>query len=72
MRPRPRTALFCFLKKLSGVRKLTTFYLTKNYHRWVTFIALKTVQLAALCNWLCPHLCSYPCTYLHDYLCGYL
>ena len=23
-------------EKLSGVRKLTTFYLTKNDHRWVT------------------------------------
>ena len=28
----------CFLKNLSGLRKLTTFYLTKNYHRWVTFL----------------------------------
>ena len=32
---------FCFLKKMSEVRKLTTFYLTKNDHRWVTFISLK-------------------------------
>ena len=44
MRPRPRTALFCFLKKLSGVRKLTTFYFAKNDHRWVTFISLKTIN----------------------------
>ena len=29
----------------SGVRKLTTFYLTKNDHRWVTFISLKTIHL---------------------------
>ena len=33
----------CFLKKLSGVRMLTTFYLAKNDHRWVTFISLKTI-----------------------------
>ena len=30
----------CFLKKLSGVRMLTTFYLAKNDHRRVTFISL--------------------------------
>ena len=35
---------FCFLKKLSGVRKLTTFYFAKNDHRWVTFISLKTIN----------------------------
>ena len=35
---------FCFLKKLSGVRKLTTFYLAKNDHRWVIFISLKTIS----------------------------
>ena len=36
---------FCFLKKLSGVRKLTTFYLAaKNDHRLVTFISLKTIN----------------------------
>ena len=34
----------CFLKKLSGVRKLTTFYFAKNDHRWVTFIPLKTIN----------------------------
>ena len=38
---------FCFLKNLSEVRKLTTFYLTKNDHRWVTFIPLKTITLAS-------------------------
>ena len=26
---------------------LTTFYLTKNDHRWVTFISLKTITLAS-------------------------
>ena len=34
---------FCFLKKVSGVRKLTMFYLTKNDHRLVTFISSKTI-----------------------------
>ena len=34
-------AFFCFLKNLSGVRMLTTFYLAKNDHRWVIFISLK-------------------------------
>ena len=34
----------CFSKKLSGVRMLTTFYLAKNDHRWVTFISLKTID----------------------------
>ena len=33
-----------FLKKLSDVRKLTTFYLAENDHRWVTFISLKTIN----------------------------
>ena len=33
----------CFLKKLSGVRKLPTFYPTKNDHRLVTFIFAKTI-----------------------------
>ena len=28
---------------LSEVRKLTTFHLAKNDHRWVTFISLKTI-----------------------------
>ena len=27
---------------MTEVRKLTTFYLAKNDHRWVTFIFLKT------------------------------
>ena len=53
VRPRPRHALGlalrgvqenCFLKKLSGVRKLTTFYPAENDHRWVTFISLKTIN----------------------------
>ena len=35
---------FCFLKRFSEVRKLTTFYLAKNDHRWVTFISLKTIN----------------------------
>ena len=35
------THLFCFLNNLSGVRMLTTFYLTKNDHRWVILISLK-------------------------------
>ena len=33
-------------EKLSGVRKLTAFYLAKNDHRWVTFISLKTINSA--------------------------
>ena len=41
---RPVNRLFCFLKKLSGVRKLTTFYLVKNDHRWVTLIPLKMIR----------------------------
>ena len=35
----------CFLKKLSGMRTLTTFYLSKNDHRWVIFISLKTINI---------------------------
>ena len=35
--------VFCFLEKLSEMRKLTTFYLAKNDHRWVTIISLKTI-----------------------------
>ena len=35
---------FCCLKKLSGVRKLTTFYLAKNGHRWVTFYLARNDQ----------------------------
>ena len=31
-------------EKLSGVRKFTTFFLTKNDHRCVTFISLKTIN----------------------------
>ena len=38
------TCSFYFLKKLSGVRKLTTFYPAKNDHGWVTFISLKTIN----------------------------
>ena len=38
---------FCFLKKLSGVRTLTTFYIAENDHRWVTFISLKTIGFYA-------------------------
>lgn len=33
------------LKILSGMWKLTTFYLTKNDHWWVTFISLKTINI---------------------------
>lgn len=36
---------FLLLKILSGVRKLTTFYLAKNDHRWVTFIYSKTINI---------------------------
>merc|ERR1719506_3453413 len=36
-----------FLKNVSGVRTLTTFYLAKNDHRWVTFISLKTIGVDA-------------------------
>ena len=36
--------LFCILKKMSGLRKLPTFYFAKNDHRWVTFICLKTIN----------------------------
>ena len=36
--------VFCFLEKMSDVRKLTTFYLAKDDHRWVTFISLKTIN----------------------------
>ena len=39
--PRRVATLFCFLKKLSEVRMLTTFCLAKNDHRWVTFISFK-------------------------------
>ena len=35
---------FCFLNILSGVRRLTRFYLAKNDHRWVIFIFLKTIN----------------------------
>ena len=34
----------CFLKKLSGVRMLTTFYAAKNDHRWVSFYFSKNDQ----------------------------
>jgi len=33
---------FCFLKNLSGVRVLTTFYFSKNDHRWVKFYLFKS------------------------------
>ena len=35
---------FLLFEKLSEVRKLTTFYLAKNDHQWVTFISLKTIN----------------------------
>jgi len=35
--------LFCFLNNSDVLRILTTLYLAKNDHRWVTFIALKTI-----------------------------
>ena len=38
-----QAGLFCFLKNLSEVRMLTTFYSAKNDHRWVTCIPLKTI-----------------------------
>ena len=41
-----QAGLFCFLKTLSEVRMLTTFYLAKNDHRWVTFISLNTIKAA--------------------------
>ena len=37
--------LFLLFEKLSEVRMLTTFYLAKNDHRWVTFLFLKTYFL---------------------------
>ena len=45
---------FCFLKKLSEVRMLTTFYFGKDDHRWVTFISLKTInaQVSRVANLL--------------------
>ena len=36
---------FCFLKNLSEVRMLTTFYHTKNDHRWVTFTIVSQLNL---------------------------
>ena len=41
-------ALFCFLKNLSEVRMLTTFYLAKNDHQWVSFISLEGYLLASV------------------------
>ena len=41
--PRPRT-LFCLLNDLSELGILTTFYLAKNGHRWVTCIARGPVR----------------------------
>ena len=45
--------LFLLFEKLSGVRKLTTFYLAKNDHRWVTFISLKTMTALGSNKHLC-------------------
>jgi len=36
---------FCFLKKLSEMTMLTTFYRAKDAHRWVTLISLKMENL---------------------------
>jgi hypothetical protein len=36
---------FCFLKKLSEMTMLTTFYRAKDAHLWVTLISLKTENL---------------------------
>ena len=33
--------IFCFLNNLSGLRIVTTFYLAKNDHQWVSFIYLE-------------------------------
>ena len=40
--------VFCFLKKLSEVRMLTTLYLAKNDHQWGIFISLKMIKPAEL------------------------
>merc|ERR1711937_713467 len=41
----PPAVHFLLFETLSEVRKLTTFYLAKNDHRWVTFISLKTMSV---------------------------
>ena len=46
-RTSPLLPIFCFLKILSGVQMLTTFYLTKNDRRWVICISLKTITIAS-------------------------
>ena len=48
-------AFFCFLKKLSEMRMLTTFYVAKNDHRRVTFICLKTIKLRSACGRTATH-----------------
>ena len=35
---------FLLFENLSEVGMLTTFYLTKNDHRWVIFVSLKTIR----------------------------
>ena len=47
VRGRPVLGFLCFLKNLSGLRILTTFYLAENDHRWVPFISSKTITLAS-------------------------
>ena len=42
----PRRPASLLLKKLSGVRMMTTFYLAENDHRWGSFISLKTIKPA--------------------------
>ena len=43
---RRRAPFFCFLKNLSELRILTTFYPAKNDHQWVNFISPKTIMLS--------------------------
>ena len=38
----------CFLNNLSELQILTTLYLAKNDHQWVTLISLKTIKLPGL------------------------
>ena len=40
-------AFLCFLKKMSELRFLTTLYLAKNDHRWVTFSSRLDSGIAA-------------------------
>ena len=37
----------CFLKNLSELRMLTTFYVAKNDHQWVDFVSKNTCSAAA-------------------------